>query len=84
MQPTEEEHRSEGNIGLRMYVKYFKAGANFLVLLVLVLLNALAHVSLSSTIDLMTIFYQFWENGKHNWSIINLFSDVNISHFGEC
>uniref|UniRef100_A0A671UTH0 ATP binding cassette subfamily C member 4 (PEL blood group) n=1 Tax=Sparus aurata TaxID=8175 RepID=A0A671UTH0_SPAAU len=36
-----EEHRSEGNIGLRMYVKYFKAGANFLVLLVLVLLNAL-------------------------------------------
>uniref|UniRef100_A0A671UVN2 ATP binding cassette subfamily C member 4 (PEL blood group) n=1 Tax=Sparus aurata TaxID=8175 RepID=A0A671UVN2_SPAAU len=37
------EHRSEGNIGLRMYVKYFKAGANFLVLLVLVLLNALAH-----------------------------------------
>ncbi|XP_036965888.1 multidrug resistance-associated protein 4-like isoform X3 [Acanthopagrus latus] len=45
VQPTEEEHRSEGNIGLRMYVKYFKAGANFLVLLVLVLLNALAHIT---------------------------------------
>uniref|UniRef100_A0A8C4IMQ3 ATP binding cassette subfamily C member 4 (PEL blood group) n=1 Tax=Dicentrarchus labrax TaxID=13489 RepID=A0A8C4IMQ3_DICLA len=41
VQPTEEESRSEGNVGLRMYVKYFRAGANFLVLLVLILLNAL-------------------------------------------
>ncbi|KAG7227636.1 hypothetical protein INR49_005451 [Caranx melampygus] len=44
-QPTEEEKRSEGNVGLRMYVKYFMAGANFLVLLVLLLLNAFAHVT---------------------------------------
>uniref|UniRef100_A0A4W6FXP0 Multidrug resistance-associated protein 4 n=1 Tax=Lates calcarifer TaxID=8187 RepID=A0A4W6FXP0_LATCA len=49
MQPTEEERRLEGNIGLRMYVKYFMAGGNFLVLLVLILLNALAHVSLTAT-----------------------------------
>nr|XP_046259914.1 ATP-binding cassette sub-family C member 4-like isoform X1 [Scatophagus argus] len=41
----EEESRSEGNIRLRMYVKYFRAGANFLVLLVLLLLNALAHIT---------------------------------------
>uniref|UniRef100_A0A3B4WDB0 ATP binding cassette subfamily C member 4 (PEL blood group) n=1 Tax=Seriola lalandi dorsalis TaxID=1841481 RepID=A0A3B4WDB0_SERLL len=40
------ERRSEGNVGLRMYVKYFMAGANFLVLFVLILLNALAQVSL--------------------------------------
>uniref|UniRef100_A0A3B4TBB4 Multidrug resistance-associated protein 4 n=1 Tax=Seriola dumerili TaxID=41447 RepID=A0A3B4TBB4_SERDU len=46
LQPTVEERRSEGNVDLRMYVKYFMAGANFLVLLVLILLNALAHVSL--------------------------------------
>lgn len=45
VQPTEEENRSEGNVGLYMYVKYFRAGANFLVLLVLILLNAIAHVS---------------------------------------
>ncbi|XP_035860385.1 multidrug resistance-associated protein 4-like isoform X3 [Sander lucioperca] len=45
MQPMEEESRSEGNVGLRMYVKYFRAGANFLVLLVLILLNALAHIT---------------------------------------
>ncbi|XP_042350397.1 ATP-binding cassette sub-family C member 4-like [Plectropomus leopardus] len=44
VQPAEEE-RSEGNVGLRMYVKYFRAGANFLVLLVLILLNALAHIT---------------------------------------
>ncbi|XP_040004307.1 multidrug resistance-associated protein 4-like isoform X3 [Xiphias gladius] len=43
--PTEEERRSEGNVGLRMYVKYFMAGANFLVLLVLILLNAVAHIT---------------------------------------
>uniref|UniRef100_A0AAX7SGG0 ATP binding cassette subfamily C member 4 n=1 Tax=Astatotilapia calliptera TaxID=8154 RepID=A0AAX7SGG0_ASTCA len=42
---TSEESRFEGNVGLHMYVKYFMAGANFLVLLVLILLNALAHVN---------------------------------------
>uniref|UniRef100_A0AAX7UNR1 Multidrug resistance-associated protein 4 n=1 Tax=Astatotilapia calliptera TaxID=8154 RepID=A0AAX7UNR1_ASTCA len=45
LQPTKEESRFEGNVGLHMYVKYFMAGANFLVLLVLILLNALAHVN---------------------------------------
>ncbi|KAK1903162.1 Multidrug resistance-associated protein 4, partial [Dissostichus eleginoides] len=45
VQPTEEESRSEGNIGLRMYVKYFRAGANFLVLFILILLNVLAHIT---------------------------------------
>lgn len=45
VQHAEEEQRSEGNIDLRMYVKLFRAGANFLVLLVLILLNALAQVS---------------------------------------
>nr|XP_019945784.1 PREDICTED: multidrug resistance-associated protein 4 isoform X2 [Paralichthys olivaceus] len=45
VRPTEEETRSEGNVGLRLYVQYFMAGANFLVLLVLLLLNALAHIT---------------------------------------
>ncbi|XP_041663750.1 ATP-binding cassette sub-family C member 4-like [Cheilinus undulatus] len=45
VQPADEERRSEGNVGLRMYVKYFRAGANFMLLLVLVLLNALAHIA---------------------------------------
>uniref|UniRef100_A0A7N8YIK0 Multidrug resistance-associated protein 4 n=1 Tax=Mastacembelus armatus TaxID=205130 RepID=A0A7N8YIK0_9TELE len=47
VQPTVAESRSEGNVGLRMYVKYFMAGANFLVLLVLIFLNVLAHVTTS-------------------------------------
>ncbi|XP_072253083.1 ATP-binding cassette sub-family C member 4-like [Leuresthes tenuis] len=45
VQPTEEESRLEGNVGLRMYAKYFLAGANILVLVVLILLNALAHIT---------------------------------------
>ncbi|AWP13181.1 putative multidrug resistance-associated protein 4-like [Scophthalmus maximus] len=45
VQSTEEERRSEGNVGLHLYVKYFMAGANILVLLVLILLNALAHIT---------------------------------------
>ncbi|XP_074550610.1 ATP-binding cassette sub-family C member 4-like [Halichoeres trimaculatus] len=45
VQHAEEEGRSEGNIDLRMYVKLFRAGANFLVLLVLILLNALAQIT---------------------------------------
>ncbi|KAM8856472.1 ATP-binding cassette sub-family C member 4-like isoform 2-T2 [Spinachia spinachia] len=44
-QATGEESRSEGHVGLRMYVRYFRAGANFLVLFVLILLNALAHIT---------------------------------------
>nr|XP_040058389.1 multidrug resistance-associated protein 4-like isoform X2 [Gasterosteus aculeatus aculeatus] len=44
-QSTGEESRSEGNVGLRLYVRYFRAGANFLVLSVLILLNALAHIT---------------------------------------
>uniref|UniRef100_A0A3P8ZF49 Multidrug resistance-associated protein 4 n=1 Tax=Esox lucius TaxID=8010 RepID=A0A3P8ZF49_ESOLU len=39
------ESRSEGTIGFHLYLKYFRAGANVLVLLALVLLNLLAHVS---------------------------------------
>uniref|UniRef100_A0A3Q4H7C3 Multidrug resistance-associated protein 4 n=1 Tax=Neolamprologus brichardi TaxID=32507 RepID=A0A3Q4H7C3_NEOBR len=58
VQPTKEESRFEGNVGLHMYVKYFMAGANFLVLLVLILLNALAHVSLLFT------FYPYCKNTK--------------------
>ncbi|XP_028291453.1 ATP-binding cassette sub-family C member 4 isoform X2 [Gouania willdenowi] len=45
VQPREEESRFEGNVGLHLYVKYFRAGANFLVLSGLVLLNSLAHVA---------------------------------------
>uniref|UniRef100_A0A668AYE6 ATP binding cassette subfamily C member 4 (PEL blood group) n=1 Tax=Myripristis murdjan TaxID=586833 RepID=A0A668AYE6_9TELE len=44
-QPMEEESRSEGKIGLCLYVQYFRAGANFLVLLILILLNIIAHVT---------------------------------------
>ncbi|XP_070832533.1 ATP-binding cassette sub-family C member 4-like [Chaetodon trifascialis] len=45
VQPTQEESRTEGNVGLRIYVKYFRAGANFLVLLLLILLSSLAHIT---------------------------------------
>lgn len=37
-----EESRSEGNIGIRMYWKYFRAGANVVMLVLLLLLNLLA------------------------------------------
>ncbi|XP_014028862.1 ATP-binding cassette sub-family C member 4 [Salmo salar] len=40
-----EESRSEGSIGLHLYLKYFRAGANVLVLLALVFLNLLAHIT---------------------------------------
>uniref|UniRef100_A0A8C7JJH3 Multidrug resistance-associated protein 4 n=1 Tax=Oncorhynchus kisutch TaxID=8019 RepID=A0A8C7JJH3_ONCKI len=45
LQHVLEESRSEGTIGLHLYLKYFRAGANVLVLLALVFLNLLAHVS---------------------------------------
>ncbi|XP_056122936.1 multidrug resistance-associated protein 4 [Rhinichthys klamathensis goyatoka] len=44
VQTMVEETRSEGTIGLRMYWKYFRAGANAFMLIFLVLLNLLAQV----------------------------------------
>uniref|UniRef100_A0AAQ5YHY8 Multidrug resistance-associated protein 4 n=1 Tax=Amphiprion ocellaris TaxID=80972 RepID=A0AAQ5YHY8_AMPOC len=73
MQPAEEESRLEGNVGLRMYVKYFMAGANFLVLLVLILLNALAHVSSV----LQFICCHCWKNATHDLSQVN-FIDSSV------
>uniref|UniRef100_A0A3P8UDT2 Multidrug resistance-associated protein 4 n=1 Tax=Amphiprion percula TaxID=161767 RepID=A0A3P8UDT2_AMPPE len=70
VQPAEEESRLEGNVGLRMYVKYFMAGANFLVLLVLILLNALAHVSSV----LQFICCHCWKNATHDLSQVNFIS----------
>uniref|UniRef100_H3DQA7 ATP binding cassette subfamily C member 4 (PEL blood group) n=1 Tax=Tetraodon nigroviridis TaxID=99883 RepID=H3DQA7_TETNG len=43
--PPEEESRSEGTISLHLYLKYFRAGANFLVLLILISINVLAHIA---------------------------------------
>ncbi|XP_060724517.1 multidrug resistance-associated protein 4 isoform X3 [Tachysurus vachellii] len=40
-----DESRSEGNIGIRMYLKYLTAGVNILMLLIIVLLNLLAQTS---------------------------------------
>uniref|UniRef100_A0A671RXU6 Multidrug resistance-associated protein 4 n=1 Tax=Sinocyclocheilus anshuiensis TaxID=1608454 RepID=A0A671RXU6_9TELE len=43
------ETRTEGTIGLHMYWKYFRAGANVLMLILLVLLNLLAQLDFSSS-----------------------------------
>ncbi|XP_075896037.1 ATP-binding cassette sub-family C member 4-like isoform X2 [Nelusetta ayraudi] len=45
VQPPEEESRSEGDVRLHLYVKYFRAGGNLLLLLLLFALNALAHIT---------------------------------------
>uniref|UniRef100_A0A1A7XAW0 Multidrug resistance-associated protein 4 n=2 Tax=Nothobranchiidae TaxID=405002 RepID=A0A1A7XAW0_9TELE len=45
VQTMSEESRAQGNIGLGLYMKYLRAGANILVLLVVVLVNLLAQVS---------------------------------------
>uniref|UniRef100_A0A8C5FNE8 Multidrug resistance-associated protein 4-like n=1 Tax=Gadus morhua TaxID=8049 RepID=A0A8C5FNE8_GADMO len=42
------ESRSEGTIGLRLYLQYLTAGAHWLLLLSLIPLNLLAHVSTAS------------------------------------
>ncbi|KAI1899161.1 hypothetical protein AGOR_G00058700 [Albula goreensis] len=45
VQNIAEESRSEGKISLSLYVRFFRAGANILVLLFLILLNLFAQVS---------------------------------------
>ncbi|XP_028288222.1 ATP-binding cassette sub-family C member 4 [Parambassis ranga] len=45
VQTVVEESRAQGTIGLSLYVKYLRAGANFVVLLIVILINLLAQVS---------------------------------------
>lgn len=44
VQTVPEESRAQGTIGLKMYLKYLRAGANIFVLLLAVLINLLAQV----------------------------------------
>ncbi|XP_032413049.1 ATP-binding cassette sub-family C member 4 [Xiphophorus hellerii] len=45
VQAVPEESRAQGTIGMKMYLKYLRAGANIVVLLFAVLVNLLAQVS---------------------------------------
>ncbi|XP_047210875.1 multidrug resistance-associated protein 4 isoform X1 [Girardinichthys multiradiatus] len=45
VQTVPEESRAQGTIGLKLYLKYLRAGANLFILLFVVLLNLLAQVS---------------------------------------
>lgn len=44
VQAVPEESRAQGTIGMKMYLKYLRAGANIVVLLFAVLVNLLAQV----------------------------------------
>ncbi|XP_061925145.1 ATP-binding cassette sub-family C member 4-like [Entelurus aequoreus] len=73
-QPTEEEWRPQENIGLQLYVKYFRAGANFLVLFLLILLNALAHVTF-----VLQDWWLAWWASKQQKQHVNLTQHLNGS-----
>ncbi|XP_071321050.1 ATP-binding cassette sub-family C member 4-like [Trachinotus anak] len=45
VQTVAEESRAQGNIGVGLYVKYLRAGANIVVLLIVLLFNILAQVA---------------------------------------
>lgn len=79
----EEERRSEGNVGLHMYVNYFRAGANSLVLLVLILLNALAHVSELFTFNVFSISFRR-NRITYFIAILNEMMSVRTFHFVKC
>lgn len=44
VQTVPEESRAQGNIGVNLYYKYLKAGANVLMLLFVLMINLLAQV----------------------------------------
>lgn len=44
VQTLPEESRAQGTIGMKLYIKYLRAGANIALLLFVLLLNILAHV----------------------------------------
>uniref|UniRef100_A0A4W4ENF7 Cystic fibrosis transmembrane conductance regulator n=1 Tax=Electrophorus electricus TaxID=8005 RepID=A0A4W4ENF7_ELEEL len=60
LQTVAEESRSEGTIGIHMYLKYLRAGANILMLIVLVLLNLLAQVQPTVAYILQDWWLAYW------------------------
>lgn len=44
VQTVQEESRSQGDIGLKVYAKYLSSGANVVVLVVVLFINILAQV----------------------------------------
>ncbi|XP_035380969.1 multidrug resistance-associated protein 4 isoform X3 [Electrophorus electricus] len=80
LQTVAEESRSEGTIGIHMYLKYLRAGANILMLIVLVLLNLLAQVAYI----LQDWWLAYWASEQEKLDVINrnfTFSNsVNTSH----
>lgn len=44
VQTVPEESRAQGDIGLKIYAKYLRAGANVVVLLVVLIVNIVAQV----------------------------------------
>ncbi|XP_019910634.2 multidrug resistance-associated protein 4-like isoform X2 [Esox lucius] len=62
------ESRSEGTIGFHLYLKYFRAGANVLVLLALVLLNLLAH----TTYILQDWWLAYWASEQERLNVIEI------------
>ncbi|XP_029460595.1 multidrug resistance-associated protein 4 [Rhinatrema bivittatum] len=60
-----EESRSEGTIDFKVYKKYFSAGASYLVVVILLLLNVLAHVSYV----LQDWWLSYWANEQDKLNI---------------
>lgn len=54
-----EESRSEGKIGFKAYKNYFRAGAHWFIIIVLILLNLAAQVSWGWVLYLRVVSYLF-------------------------
>ncbi|KAL6455854.1 hypothetical protein MHYP_G00357050 [Metynnis hypsauchen] len=78
VQTMAEESRSEGTIGLRIYLKYFTAGVNMLMLLGFILLNLLAQVSYI----LQDWWLAYWTSEQEKLDVLNrnlTFNSINGS-----
>ncbi|XP_037829737.1 multidrug resistance-associated protein 4 isoform X2 [Kryptolebias marmoratus] len=75
---VEEESRAEGNVDSRVYLKYFAAGCNPLVLLVIVLISITAEVSYI----LQDWWLVFWsrEELSNSTAAVSIKTDLNVTH----
>ncbi|XP_076871404.1 ATP-binding cassette sub-family C member 4 isoform X2 [Brachyhypopomus gauderio] len=75
-----EESRSDGTIGMRLYLKYFRAGASVLLLVVLVALNLLAETAYI----LQDWWLAYWAGEQEKLDVINrnltFINRTNTSH----
>ncbi|KAM6893505.1 ATP-binding cassette sub-family C member 4-like [Xenentodon cancila] len=79
VRPIAEESRAEGTVGGHVYLKYFSAGCNTLVLMVVVLLSIIAEVAYILQ-DWWLVYWAREEQSNRTATVVDVRNGINVTH----